>query len=93
MAPLIFKPLGVLAGALGGVAAGALFKWIWKVVAGVPEPPKATQRDQSWPMVLVAAAAHGAIFALVKAAIDRASATVFQKATGSWPGEPAPSAS
>lgn len=87
MASLIYKPLGLLTGALGAVAAGAVFKWIWKMVVGDPEPPKATQRDQSWPAVLVAAAAQGAVFALVRAAIDRGGATAFEKATGTWPGE------
>lgn len=87
---LLYKPLGMLFGALGGVAAGALFKQVWKVVAGEPEPPKATQAGRSWGEVLAAATIQGAVFALVKAAVDRGGATAFQKATGTWPGEEEP---
>jgi hypothetical protein len=37
--------------------------------------------------VLIAAALQGAIFAVTKAAIDRAGAQGFSKLTGSWPGD------
>jgi hypothetical protein len=37
--------------------------------------------------VLVAAALQGAIFALVRAALDRGLAEAVRKLTGSWPGE------
>jgi hypothetical protein len=88
---LLYKPFGLLFGALGGVAAGALFKQVWKLIAGEPEPPKATQAGRSWGEVLSAAAMQGAVFALVKAVVDRGGATAFQKATGTWPGEEASS--
>jgi hypothetical protein len=37
--------------------------------------------------VLIAAAIQGAIFAVVKAAIDRGGARAFQRWTGEWPGD------
>lgn len=86
-ARLVYRPLGLIFGALGGVAAGALFKQIWRLVAGETEAPQATQRDRSWKQVLAAATAQGALYALVKAAVDRGGATGFEKATGVWPGE------
>lgn len=89
-ARIVYRPLGLLFGALGGVAAGALFKQIWRVVAHEPEAPQATQRNRSWKEVLVAAAAQGAVYALVKAAVDRGGATGFEKATGTWPGDTGP---
>jgi hypothetical protein len=37
--------------------------------------------------VVIAAAIQGAIFAATKAAIDRAGARVWTRATGNWPGD------
>jgi Protein of unknown function (DUF4235) len=83
----LYKPLGALMGALGGVVAGALFKRIWRIFSDEPKPPTATQAGRSWKEVLAAAAIQGAVFALVKAVVDRGGATAFEKATGVWPGE------
>lgn len=87
MARLIYKPLGVLVGVLGGITAGALFKRFWQLVSHEPEPPAATRADRSWTEVLVAATVQGAVYALVKAAVDRGGATMFARLTGVWPGE------
>jgi hypothetical protein len=43
-------------------------------------------RNRSWSEILAAAAVEGAVFGAVKAAIDRAGATGFERATGTWPG-------
>jgi hypothetical protein len=88
---LLYKPVGAVFGALGGVAAGVLFKRIWKVIGKEPAPPSATEAGRSWAEVLTAATAQGAVYALVKAALDRAGATLFAKSTGVWPGEDVPS--
>jgi hypothetical protein len=72
---------------LGGILAGAIFKRIWKAAAGEDEAPKATDPQFGWREVLVAATLQGAIFALVKAAVDRAAAEGTRKLTGVWPGE------
>jgi hypothetical protein len=37
--------------------------------------------------MLMAAALQGAIYALVKATIDRAGAQAFERLTGEWPGD------
>ena len=87
MAKLLYKPFGFIVGALGGMAAGALFKRVWALVAGQSTPPAATRADQRWGEVLGAAALEGAIYALVKAAVDRSGAIAFQRVTGTWPGE------
>jgi hypothetical protein len=81
----MYKPLSLGASVAGGVVAGALFKRVWKAVAGEDEAPRATSRDYSWGAVLAAAALQGAIFAVVKAAIDRGSAHGMRKLTGEWP--------
>lgn len=83
---MMYKPLGLLLGLLGGMAGGAVFRRVWTWTSGQDEAPKATEEDYSWHEVLLAAAVEGAIFGLVKAAVDRAGATAYQKATGTWPG-------
>jgi Protein of unknown function (DUF4235) len=84
---LLYKPFGLLASVLGGVLAGALFKRLWGAVADQDEAPTATARDRSWREVIAAAAIQGAVFGGVKALIDRAGATGFERATGVWPGD------
>lgn len=84
---VFYKLLGVPAGILSGVIAGAIFKQIWKTTAREDEAPKATDARRGWREVLVAAALQGAIFAVVKAAVDRATAQGTAKVTGTWPGE------
>jgi hypothetical protein len=49
------------------------------------EAPEATDEDFGWTEVLIAATVQGAIFGLVKAAIDRGGATGYRKLTGRWP--------
>ena len=87
MAKLLYKPLGIAFGVLGGIMAGAVFKQVWKLIADEEDAPKATEGERSWAEVLPAAALQGAIFALVKAAVDRGGAIGFRKLTGFWPGD------
>lgn len=82
---LAYKPLGMGVSILGGVAANYVFGRVWRSVSGEDEAPHATSEDYGWREVLLAAALQGAIFGLVKAAIDRAGATGFEKVTGTWP--------
>ena len=89
MSKLLYKPVGMLVGILGGMIARALFKQIWKVSTGEGEAPKATDARRSWREVLLAAALQGAIFAVVQATLDRATAEGTGKLTGDWPGEDA----
>ncbi len=87
MTKLLYKPLGLLFSVLGGMLAGAIFKKVWKLAAGEDEAPKATDADRGWPEILAAAALQGALFAVVRAAVDRAAATGTEKLTGTWPGD------
>ena len=50
------------------------------------EAPKATDAQRGWREVLLAAALQGAIFALVKVAVDRGAAEDTRKLTCVWPG-------
>lgn len=87
MTKLVYKPVSLLVSVLGGVLAGAIFKKIWQLAAHEDEAPQATDAARSWPEILLAAALHGAIFAVVKAALDRSAAAGTRKLTGTWPGE------
>jgi Protein of unknown function (DUF4235) len=87
MIKIIYKLVNLVVSVLGGILAGAIFKRIWKAAAGEDEAPKATDAQSGWREVLVAATLQGAIFALVKAAADRAAAEGTRKLTGVWPGE------
>jgi hypothetical protein len=83
---LLYKPVGLLAGAGAGLLAGLVFKKVWQVASGSEDAPEALDQERSWGEILVAAALQGAIFAIVKAAVDRASAEGVRKLTGTWPG-------
>ncbi len=87
MIKLLYKPVSMLVSVLGGVLAGAIFKRIWKLTAREDEAPKATDARRGWREVLLAAALQGAIFAVVKAAVDRSAAAGTRSLTGVWPGD------
>lgn len=87
MIKLLYKLVSMVISVLGGMLAGAIFKQVWKLAAGEDEAPKATDARRGWHEVLAAAALQGAIFALVKAAVDRGAAEGTRKLTGVWPGE------
>ena len=80
-----YKPLGILMGIAAGALAGVVFKQVWKLAAGDGDAPNATDEDRGWGEILAAAALQGAIFAIVKAAVDRGGATGVRKLTGDWP--------
>ena len=87
MTKVLYKPMGMLVSVLGGVLAGSIFKQVWKVAFKEEDAPKATDAGRSWREILLAAALQGAIFGLVKAAVDRGTAEGTRKVTGVWPGD------
>jgi len=87
MIKLLYKPVGMLVSVLGGIFAGLIFKKLWKVIGREEEAPKATDARRGWREILLAATLQGAIFGLVKAAVDRGAAEGTRKLTGFWPGE------
>jgi hypothetical protein len=68
------------------MVAGALFKQVWKMLGHEEDAPGATDEERTWSEVVLAATLQGAIFAAVKAAVDRAGATATRGLTGTWPG-------
>jgi hypothetical protein len=86
-AKLAYRPVGLVASVVAGAIASAVFKKIWKRVADEDDAPDAMQSEYGIGQILLAAALQGAIFAAVKALIDRGGARGFQRLTGSWPGD------
>lgn len=86
-ARLLYRPVGLVGSLLAATIASALFKAIWtRVGPGDEEPPGPLEGGSSTKEIVVAAVLQGAIFAGVKAAVDRAGARGFEKYTGEWPG-------
>lgn len=84
---VLYRPFGLLFSVLGGILASAMFKQVWKRVAHEDEPTSAKEASRSWGEVVPAAALQGAVFAFVKAAVDRGGLKGFEKATGVWAGD------
>lgn len=85
-AKIAYKPVGLVLGVGSGVLAGVLFKQAWKAIGHDGDAPEAKDEHRGWQEVLLAAALQGAIFATVKAAVDRAGAVATRRLTGTWPG-------
>jgi len=86
MIKLLYKPVDLIAGMVGGLLAGLIFKRVWKLI-GRGDAPKPTDERRGWGVILLAATLQGAIFALVKATVDRSVAEGTRRLTGIWPGD------
>ncbi|MET7442242.1 DUF4235 domain-containing protein [Streptomyces sp. NPDC005568] len=72
--PLAYKPVGFVLGWAGGALAGKAFQTTWKAIRHEDNAPDALDKDRGWGEVLLAAAVQGAIFAVVRSAVDRTGA-------------------
>ena len=74
----------------GSLVAGALGTWlfgkVWEALDD-QEPPESEHLRTTWSKVMLSAVLRGAVFAGVRAAVDRGSRLAFLNVTGSWPGE------
>ena len=87
MNKLIFKPISLGTSILAGLLADAIVRKVWRLAAHQDGAPNPTDAERSWPEVLAAAALQGAVFSLVRAAVDRGAAAGSRKLTGTWPGD------
>jgi hypothetical protein len=71
LAKLAYKPIGLFFGMVGGLLAGKVFGVIWKKISNEDETPQPLSDDYSTREVLLAATLQGAVFGLIKTAVDR----------------------
>lgn len=88
-AKILYRPVGLVGSVVAGIVAGQAFKQVWRraTPGDNADAPKALESEYALRDVLVAAAVQGAIFAVVKALVDRGGARLFQRWTGEWPGD------
>ena len=89
MAKVLFIPVSVVGGFLGGFLGKKVFEQVWGLI-DEEEPPEPEHRDPSWTKLLVAMALRGAVFQVCRAVVERFSRQSFYGVTGSWPGEERP---
>jgi hypothetical protein len=82
---LLYKPIGLVLGALAAVAANAVVRKLWSRISD-KDVPRTREPNRGWGEVAASAALQGAVLAGTKAVVDRAGAVGFEKATGTWPG-------
>jgi uncharacterized protein DUF4235 len=83
MKKLIYRLASLGLSVVSGMLAGVMFKQLWKLIAREDEAPEATDPERSWREVLPAAALQGAVFATVKAAVERSAVQGGRKLAGS----------
>jgi len=71
LAKIGYKPIGLVFGLIGGLLAGKVFGLVWKRLSHEDETPQPLSDDYSTREVLIAATLQGAIFGLIKTAVDR----------------------
>ena len=87
-AKILYRPVGIVSSIIGGLVASLLFKQVWKRVSAGEgaDPPGPLESEYPFKEIVLAAVLQGAIYAAVKAVIQRQGAKGFQRATGEWPG-------
>jgi Protein of unknown function (DUF4235) len=86
---VLFVPIGIVGGLIAGLISKKTFDFIWSRVSD-EEAPEPEHRDVSLPQLAAALVVEGAIFRLARGLVDRAARVVYQRLTGSWPGEDRP---
>jgi hypothetical protein len=90
MGKVIFLPVSVGSGLLAGAIGKRLFAAVWGAI-DKEEPPRAQHRDVPIGKLVLALALDGALLRLAKGLVDHGARQGFERFTGSWPGEKAPS--
>ncbi|OBI80102.1 DUF4235 domain-containing protein [Mycobacterium sp. E740] len=85
-AKALYKPLSIASSIAGGLLAGKIFTEVWqRVSSSDQEPPEPQDLSRSTREAFVAAAVHGLIVGLIRAALARAQAKGFQALTDEDP--------
>ncbi len=87
-AKILYRPVGLVSSIVGGLIASLLFKQVWKRVSAGDrvDPPGPLESEYPFKEIVLAAVLQGALYAGVKAVIQRQGAKTFERATGEWPG-------
>jgi hypothetical protein len=87
-AKILYRPVGIVSSITAGLIASAIFRRVWQqtVADGKADPPKPLESEYPFKEILGAAVIQGAIYAVVKAVVDRGGARAFERVTGEWPG-------
>jgi Protein of unknown function (DUF4235) len=88
MVKLMFMPVRVLSGLIGGLLAKKLFNGIWARIDS-EQPPGPEQREASVGKLATALLLQGAVFSAVRGLVDHGARRAFRGATGRWPGQSA----
>ena len=83
-ANLAYKPVGLVMGMVATAVSAAMFRQVWRRIGGSDTQPDARDPALDWVEVVLGAALHGAIFAGVRAAMDRAAAAGVGRVVGDW---------
>jgi len=86
----LFMPFSIAAGLLAGFLSKKLFDGIWRLFDD-QEAPEAEHREVSLVKLVLALVIEGAVFRAVRGLVDHSARHGFQRATGTWPGDEAPS--
>lgn len=88
-AKILYQPFGLVSSMIAGLIAGQIFKQVWKRASpGKHEDaPNPLESDYSFKEVVLGALVQGAIFAAVRAIVNRGGARAFERWTGEWPGD------
>jgi hypothetical protein len=89
MSKLLFIPFSVIGGFLAGVVSKKTFETLWGAVDD-HEAPDPQHRAVSFTKLIAALVLEGAIVRVVRGLFDHGTRQVFQKLTGSWPGDEQP---
>jgi hypothetical protein len=88
-AKILYRPIGITSSIVGALVASQVFRQVYKraTPGDRADAPKPLESEYSLREILIGAALQGAVFATVKAVIDRGGARMFQRWTGEWPGD------
>jgi Protein of unknown function (DUF4235) len=86
VAKLLYKPLALIGSLIAARLGKTMFKRLWARVDDA-EPPAPSTEEASVQKVVGAAVLEAATMAGIAAAVDRATARLFQYLTGLWPGK------
>jgi hypothetical protein len=86
---IVFLPVSVLGGLAAALVSKKLFELAWGRI-DAHDPPDPQHRVVDHRKLVVALVLEGAIFRLIRGAVDHTSRHGFARLTGTWPGEESP---